>query len=186
MDTFIEQIVQKRKDGKEWAIIAGIVLAFVVLMIVGFLFLPYISMLLPVLLVGAGYGAWYVISAQNKEYEYCVTNGDIDVDMIIARRRRKRLVSVSGRKVEVLLPYDGTVSTAHYQRLVVVAPSLQEEGLWYFTYNSKKNGNTLVVFQPDGRVLNALYGGLTKLVQMETRRAAEAQGLRLDGRRSME
>ena len=30
MDTFIEQIVQKRKDSKEWAIIVGVVLAALV------------------------------------------------------------------------------------------------------------------------------------------------------------
>ena len=183
MDTFIEQIVQKRKDSKEWAIIVGVVLAALVVLAACFLF---ISFLFPFVALGAGYGAWYLISAQNKEYEYCVTNGDIDVDLIIARRRRKRLVSVSGRKIEALLPYDGKVSTAHYQRVVVTAPSANEEGLWYFTYNSKKNGNTLVVFQPDGRVLGALYSGLQKLVQMETRRAAEAQGLRLDSRRIAE
>ena len=183
MDTFIEQIVKKRKDGKEWTIIAAVIFGVLLILMLGFLFGAYISFLMPFVLLGAGYGAWYLISAQNKEYEYCVTNGDIDVDLIIARSRRKRIVSVSGRKVESLLPYTPELPVAGYQRIVVAAPSLQEEGLWYFTYHSKK-GHTLVVFQPEQRVLNALYSGLQKLVQMDTRRAANEKGILLDGRRT--
>ena len=113
-------------------------------------------------------------TARNKEYEYCVTNGDVDIDLITAKRARKRVVSVAGRKIETLLPYDTAKSTAGYQRVVVAAPSLREAGLWSFTYHSKKNGHTLVVFQPEQRVLSALYQGLPKLVQMDTRRAMEA------------
>ncbi|MBQ8683937.1 MAG: hypothetical protein IJ518_05420 [Clostridia bacterium] len=186
MDTFIEQIVKKKKDPKEWAIILAIVMALIVVLAAALLFWAFISILLPFIVLGAGYGAWYVISAQNKEFEYCVTNGDIDIDLIIARRRRKRQVSVAGRKVEALLPFEQGMSTTNYQRIVVAAPSLAEEGLWYFTYHSKKNGNTLVVFQPDQRVLQALYSGLQKLVQIESRRAADAKGIVLDSRRTAE
>ena len=46
------------------------------------------------------------------------------------------------------------VRTMGYQRVVVTAPSLKEDGLWCFTYHSKKNGNTFVVFQPNERVLD--------------------------------
>lgn len=186
MDTFIEQIVQKKKDGKEWAIIVGVIMAALVLLFLCLLFWVYVSFLLPFVVLGVGYGVYYFVSAQSKEFEYCVTNGDIDIDLIIARRRRKRQVSVSGRKVEALLPFDASMSLNGYQRVVVAAPSTQEEGLWYFSYHSKKNGNTLVVFQPDQRVLNALYGGLQKLVQMDTRRAANEKGILLDGRRTAE
>lgn len=185
MDTFIEQIVQKKKDGREWAIIVGVIMALLVVCVLLFLFSGslVVMFLSPFVLVGAGYGGWYLLTAQNKEFEYCVTNGDIDIDCIIARRRRKRLVAVAGRKVESLLPYDSTRSTVGYQRVVMAASSLQEQGLWCFTYRSKKNGHTLVVFQPDTRVLRALYGGTQKLVQMDAHRAAQALGIELDSRR---
>ena len=114
MDTFIEQIVPKKKDGKEWAIIVAVIVGLLVVFLALFLFsgYPFVLMLMPFLLVGAGYGGWYLLTTQNKEFEYCVTNGDIDIDCIIARRRRKRLVSVAGRKIESLLPYDSAKSTA--------------------------------------------------------------------------
>jgi len=181
MDTFIEQIVQKKKGAKEWAIIVAVVLGGLLLLAAALLFVPS---LLIFVLMGVGYGGWWLISGQNSEYEYCVTNGDIDVDQIIARRKRRRLVSVSGRKIESLLPYDPAKPQGMYQRVVVVAPSLDVGGLWQFTYHSKKNGHTLVVFQPEQRVLQALYGGLQKLVQMDTARAARELGIDLSVNRS--
>lgn len=174
MDSFFEQIVKKRKGAKEWAIIAAIILAALALL---FLALMYLGSLIIIATVGIGYGAWWLATTQNVEFEYCVTNGDIDVDRIVARRKRKRLVSVAGRKIRALAPYDPQKPLGKFQRTVMVAPSLSEEGLWYFTYHSKKNGDTLVIFQPDDRVLGAFYEGLPKLTQMDTARAAREAGL---------
>jgi len=177
MDSFCEQIVQKKKGAKEWAIITAVIVGGLALLFLGFL-----MNLLIIALVAVGYGGWWLITTQNVEYEYCVTNGDIDVDQITARRKRKRLVSVAGRKIESLLPFDPAAPMGKYQRTVVVAPSLQDEGLWCFTYHSKKNGNTFVVFRPDERILREFYGGLPKLVQMDTARAARNLGLDLSAR----
>ena len=177
MDTFIEPSVQKKKGAKEWLIIVATVLGALIVLAAGTLFLGGIGLLLFML---AAVGAYYLITAQNREYEYSVTNGDIDIDEIIGKRKRKRQVSVSGRKLECLLPYNpARAASGNFQRTLVAAPSLNESGLWYFTYQSKKNGHTLVVFRPELRVLRALHGGLQKLVQMETDRAMREQGLSL-------
>lgn len=182
MDTFFEQIVKKKKSPVEWAIIIGTLVAAVVLLfaILSTPILMAIPLLPALLMVGIGYGGWWLITSQNIEFEYCVTNGDIDVDLITAKRKRKRIVSVVGRKVESLLPYDAAkVNEKTYQRVVIAAPSKKEEGLWYFTYHSKKSGHTLVVFQPDQRVLSAFFDGLQSLVKIETRRAMQEQGMTL-------
>lgn len=180
MDTFFEQIVKKKKSPAEWAIMVG-TLAVAIVLLFAMLNIP-ILMAMPILptliMVGIGYGGWWLITGQNMEFEYCVTNGDIDIDLITAKRKRKRIVSVVGRKVESLLPYDAAkVNEKAYQRVVIAAPSKKESGLWYFTYHSKKNGHTLVVFQPEQRVLRAFFDGLQSLVKIETRRAMQEQGI---------
>lgn len=176
MDTFFEQIVKKKKTAMEWCGIIGTVVLAVVLAVV--LWLINIPLLSPLLIIGIGYGAWWLVTGLNAEYEYCVTNGDIDIDLIVAKRKRKRIVSVVGRKVESLLPYNAAkVDEKAYQRIVVAAPSKNEAGLWCFTYHSKKSGHTLVVFQPEQRVLHAFFEGLQSLVKIETRRAMQEQGI---------
>ncbi len=176
MDTFVEQIVRKKKDLKESLIILGVSVAAVVLSAVLWIMFQSLS---AIFIVAIGYGAWWLVTSQNKEYEYCVTEGDIDIDVIIAKRKRQRVVSVSGAKLEKLLPYTAQVSLHGYQRVLVAAESPKEDGLWYFTYHSKKNGHTLIVFRPTERVLRALYGGLQNLQQLETKRVASEMGIAL-------
>lgn len=106
MDAFVEQIVKKKKGGKEIGIIVGsLILLAVLLFLVYFFLIPYIRQFFIILAAAAIYGEWWLITEQNVEYEYSVTNGDIDVDQITARRKRKRIVSVPGAKIESLEPY---------------------------------------------------------------------------------
>lgn len=173
MDTFVEQIVAKKKGGREYGIIALVVLGALILTAALFLFIP----MLMILVVGIGYGAWWLITSQNVEFEYSVTNGDIDIDQIVAQRKRKRIVSVAGSKIESLLPYNAAEqANRHYDRVVLAAPSA-EAATWCFNYHSKKNGHTLVVFAPEQRVLDALERGLNKLVQLEMKRKAAQAGV---------
>ena len=86
MDTFFEQIVKKKKTLAEWGIMLGTVfvaaaLVFGILQVKPLMMIPILPTLL---MVGIGYGGWWLITAQNVEFEYCVTNGDIDIDVIIA------------------------------------------------------------------------------------------------------
>ena len=100
MDTFVEQIVAKRKGGKEYAIIFGSLIAALLILAALWLFLLFFIGIFFVLLLTAGIGwlLWYLITMQNVEFEYSVTNGDIDIDQITAQRKRKRIVSVSGKR----------------------------------------------------------------------------------------
>lgn len=182
MDTFFEQIVKKKKGPAEWAIVISVIVAAFALVAVVWIF----GILAAIATLGIVYGAWWLATTQNVEFEYCVTNGDIDVDKIVARRKRTRLVSVAGRKIRALAPYDPAKPLGKFQRTVMAAPSLNEQGLWYFTYHSKKNGDTIVIFMPDDRVLGAFYEGLPKLVQMDTVRAAREAGLTIPAKRSMD
>lgn len=173
MDTFVEQIIVKRKTGKEIAVIVGTLAVAVIAAVVLFYFLFIYSLLFDVIL---GYGAWWLITNQNVEYEYSLTNGDIDIDQITAQRKRKRVVSVAGSKIESAGIYDPAAFTGRkFDRTVMAAPSPYEEGVWYFTYRSKKNGSTLVLFQPEERVLSAFQESLPKLLQLDLKRKAVNQ-----------
>lgn len=169
MDTFVEQIVVKKKDAREKFLVIGVAFLALALMVTVFLIFAPMGFFAPVFLLWAaiGYGAWWVVTMQNIEFEYSITNGDVDIDRIVARRKRNRLVSVRGQKIESAGAYTAAVQNRKFDRVVMTAPSLGEDGLYYFTYHSKKNGSTLVVFMPDERVKDAFYKSLPKLVQMD-------------------
>lgn len=170
MDTFIEQIVAKRKGGKEIGIILltvifGTVFLFALTMLM--MTQTLLVSLIPFVWIGVIAGAWWIITQQNVEFEYCITNGDIDIDVIISRRRRKRIVSVRGSKIEDAGKYRPEQwQNRKIDRFVMTASSLNAENLRYFTYHSKKRGYTVVVFEPNERVSDEFRKGLSGPVRM--------------------
>ncbi len=99
MDIFIERIVERKKTIFDYMIIFSIFFGslFVALAIVLFLGISPIS---TILLIVLGYLVYYLISLRKIEYEYAFTNGELDIDKIIAQRKRKRVFSASCRDFE--------------------------------------------------------------------------------------
>ncbi len=166
MDTFCEQILKQSMDGKRVLIVLASVCGVIALCVVAMLFLPWIF--LPVAAL-SGFGIYWILSMQSWEVEYAVTNGEIDIDRIIARRDRKKLVRVRGEKIESLLPVAKVSFSKKFDRVVMAATS-KSAATWAFTYQGKM-GSTLVLFEPNAEVLDALYKGLPRTVQIETDRA---------------
>ncbi len=168
MDSFVEQLVKKKKSPAQIAAMVVTVVVALLLVAGCVLFMAILGIFAVLAIAAIAYGAWYLLTAQNIEYEYCVTNGDIDIDRIVAQRKRKRIVSVAGRKIESAGRYlPEKWAGRSVDRTVIAAPSAEEEGLYYFSYHSKKRGHTLVVFQPNDRVKDAVYESLPKLIQLD-------------------
>lgn len=165
LDTFVEQIIVRKKTKTQVAYAMLIMALTSILIVFSFLFLGALAL---ILMLPLGYGMWWLLTGMNIEYEYSITNGDIDIDRIIARRKRERVVSVSLQRVESAGQYvPEKFNGRQFDRVVMAAPSEKEEGLYYFNYRSKKRGHSLVVFQPDERIMEAFEAGLPRLVQKD-------------------
>lgn len=163
MDMFVEQLLREKRGLRYFGAMFGLTLAALLLLTLSVLMG---GMFLAFAVVGVGYGWYWCTSMLVTEYEYCVTNGDIDIDRIRGKRRRLRLVSVRGDKIETLAPYAAGCDLSRFNR-VVRCTTGSTTGLWMFTYHSKKNGHTAVIFQPNARVLHALTDGLSPLLRRE-------------------
>ncbi len=169
MDSFSEQIVKQQMDSKRLMIAVGAIVGAVIVSALTALYAVWLT--IPVIAVCV-YGVVWVITSQNWEVEYAVTNGDIDIDRIVARRSRTCIVRVRGAKIESLLPVTAATFQTRYDRVVMAARS-KSTATWAFTYHSKK-GSTLVLFEPNDDVLRALRAGLPRLVQIQTDRAMQS------------
>lgn len=157
-DTFIEKIVQRRKTGQDYLKIVGLLVASFVLLTALMMFGGYISFLVPILLVGIFYGLWYLLTGMNREYEYIVTNGDLDIDVIIARRRRKRIFTGKAKDFEIMAKVNSDdYRDAQRVKHVVLdcSASLQAPDNWFFI-TEYKGQRTLVIFAPDERMLKSM------------------------------
>lgn len=163
MDSYSEQLVKQSMTGKQIAMIAGVIVAAIALWTVVAFFLPMAFIWVA---AGSGVGVYWVASSQSWEVEYNVTNGDIDIDRIVGKRSRKTIVRVRGNKIEQLLPCTKQPE-GQFDR-VVMAASKEQNATWYFTYYSKKNGKTIVLFEPNEKTLAELRRGLNRTVLAQT------------------
>jgi len=160
MDVFVEYIVKKKNGAKELAlqvlIVVGAIALFLLMMYLGAMF-TVVSMVTTLLAFGALYGGYLLITNMNVEYEYIVTNGEMDVDKIIARRRRKRLITANARSFEKFGPFRAADhQNEQYQNRIYACSTPDDPGCFYAVFNHAKLGKTLLVFSPNDRVLNAM------------------------------
>lgn len=159
MDLFVEQIVKKEKNIKEkilqiliWLLAVNLIAAAAVLIFLG---IPF-GMLLFFVIVGIGYGAYKLSCRFEIEYEYSITNGYFDVDKIIAKSKRQRVLSTTCREFEAFGRYDEKEHASKNYKTILTACSEGAEDKWYAALHAKDMGYTLVIFTPNEKVLGTL------------------------------
>ncbi len=156
MDVFIEKIVKKKSDAKSKALTILIIVGVLILSIVA-LGIPFLGMFGIFIVVGLIYGAWILITSFQVEYEYSLTNGELDIDSIIAQRRRKRILTINCKEFELLAPFNEShkreTETPSLKKKIYACTSLDAEGLYFAIFNTTEFGKTLLVFEPDDRML---------------------------------
>ena len=100
MDTFNEQIVKINHGAKNISLKILLWGAALFLSFVTFLFIKYLSTLAIIIVGALFYGAFKLSSRLNVEYEYILTNGELDVDKIIAQSTRRRMVTLKCSDIE--------------------------------------------------------------------------------------
>ena len=78
MDTFFEQIIAVKKNGKAVAAIIGIWLAAFIVCFLLIMFMGFLGTFSLLLAAGALLGAYKLCTRFNLEYEYIVTNGTME------------------------------------------------------------------------------------------------------------
>lgn len=155
MDTFIEKIVVKKKDFRDYLITAGIIIAVLILLPIVFQ-IPVINsmwLLVDALLI---YGAYFLITSRNIEFEYIVTNGDLDIDKIVSKRKRKRIFSANCKEFDIVAKVKSNSYTPQVQSIknrIEAVSSMDSENV-YFVVLNYKGERTAVFFEPDERMLN--------------------------------
>lgn len=98
MDSFMEYMIAEKQTAKTVLKKIGIYFAALLLTFVSFIvMLMFPSVLigfLPMVIAIIFYAAYRITTSFDVEYEYILTNGELDVDKITNKRRRKRLMTI--------------------------------------------------------------------------------------------
>jgi hypothetical protein len=154
MDTFIEKIVKRQKTGKDYFISTGLIFGgFILFLVVSNIkFLASFSL---IIIAGIIYGIYYVSTTRNIEYEFILTNDELDVDKIISRRKRKRIFSSSCKNFDILAGISSgkyTLDVKNIKKRIEAVSSINAPDVFFATLNYKGE-KTVIFFQPDERML---------------------------------
>jgi len=164
MDMFIEKLVTRQRQGKDYAIAAFAVFLTLLLSLISFVLigglaaLAFLVPFLPLIIGGFFFLCYRIISRQNIEFEYSLTNNELDVDKIFARRKRKRIVTVNARNFDIFAP------TSNFQfNQEKGSPALANT---YDCSSSSKDANTyfIIFFGVDGRKSMLIFEPNQKMI----------------------
>lgn len=166
MDVFVEYLVKRQGSPADTMKKVGLVLCTVLVTLLLLAIAPFLgpfSFFVVMGACGAPFGGYYLITNMNVEYEYIMTNHEIDVDKITAQRKRKRLVTADVSTFERFCPYNPQEHNAgDYDNCVMacIAPDAPQTYCAVFQHHTL--GRTLLVFNPDDRILEGVKKALPR------------------------
>ncbi len=164
MDTFFEQITAVKKSGKDIAAITGIwLLAFIICFLL-VLFMGYLGSFSFLLIAGALFGAFKLSCRFNVEYEYIVTNGTMDIDKIINKSSRKRVLSFELATVSRLEKFNQGLLSSVNSKEIVTACNLNDPESYLMVSSTEGKGTSYLIFAPDERVRGAIVKFVPKFI----------------------
>ena len=152
MDTFVEQIIVIKKTSKTWLGYAGITLTALILMTVAYMFLYAIFIPLDFLIF---WGAYKLYTMLNIEYEYIITNSTMDIDKIIAKSSRKRMISFDLSTVLRIEKYTGSLPQ-NITKDCFFACNIDDENAYIVYYKKDGNPQKTFVFAPSEKTISAM------------------------------
>lgn len=173
MDVYIEELMPKQKDKNDWIILIGIIAAGVLLtgLIIWFMILmalknniatQFVLSLGPLAIAGVWYGVYSVCSLRSVEYEYTVINNSIDIDKIMAKKNRKRLISIDIKNATLMAKVDDTEANGVLfnppSRVKIYDYSALDKRMdTYFVDCMADGERCIVLFQPTGKMVESLW-----------------------------
>ena len=153
-DYFTEYLVKRRKNIVDFLIMflaafAGVFITLF-LFLSGLLFVQLIGQVLTIGVVALWWGVYFLITSRSLEFEYIVTNGELDVDKVIGKRKRKRLISVKAKEIELITAEENYRGNAD---VVIDASSRNGVSKNFVLITAKDGKRTKIIFNPSEKML---------------------------------
>ena len=151
-DYYTEQLVKKQAGIKDIVIKAALVAVTIVSVLIVFLFpfgiiLPVLAVILDVLM----------FRRLNVEYEYLFVNGDLDIDKIMNKSKRKRVFSMNVSDLEMLAPADAVELRQYQNAKVYDYSSGTGQARVYALITANQGEVKKILFEPNETIVEGFF-----------------------------
>lgn len=173
MDTFTEELVVKKNTSKDIVKLVVYLLAIftvpAILILLGVTVNFYFIIVAICAAFFAVYGSYYLVTGLYKEFEYAVTNSNITVDRVIAKRSRKRVISVDIKRFNTLKKLkDSDFAKKDYRKIFKASITPDGDDVYGAEMHLEKfGGECLLLFSPGEKTLDAMKPYLKNTIKAE-------------------
>lgn len=155
-DSYVEQLVKRQNSTLQTGLRVGAVVSAVVITYIMMLLIGIISLVAAFALV---YGVYYVFIMTSIEYEYVLVNGELTVDTVYGKNRRKKSGTFDIKKSEVIAPLKSDYGAMYHKNMQMKAfdfTSGMDENKVYLMVAPYGAGTAKVYFEPNEDMINAM------------------------------
>lgn len=166
MDIFLEQIVKHKKSAVDYVKIVLMTVLAVILIAIGFvanfIYGRYLFGLGYLVIAAICYGYYLLIGMFNVEYEYILTNDEMDIDKIVAKKGRKHVTEINFREIELCARVNDSEYSAEanntdgFVSIIDASGNKNDDNVYFVDYHTD-SGKCRVYFQPTEKIIDAVY-----------------------------
>lgn len=150
-DIYTEQLVKRKNTGRITAEKIALLLVTIAVFCLG-LMIPYVGILFLIMIIVDV----YLFRSMNVEYEYLYINGNIDIDKIMSKSRRKKVFEMNVSELELLAPA-GSPELRPFQGVKATDYTSGEEGRSVYEMIVLKNGEKRkIMFEPNATIIDGM------------------------------
>ena len=157
-DVFVEQIVKRNMSVGGLAIRIGSIFLVLVALVIG---VPMLGMLGITLAVLLGYVVYLAFVYTSVEYEYSMVNGELTIDKILGKRKRKPGEEYNIRNASIFAKADhpDIVNQARNITKISYCSGRNVDNVYAMILDDVGGvkGSLLVTFEPDEKMVDAIY-----------------------------
>ena len=162
MDIFVEHMVKRKKTVMDYLKVLFVLIGgFFIVLVTPFLFvvIPSIGSLSLAIVVLIVYIMYKLVTSVNLEYEYILTNSELDVDKIVNLRTRKKMAEVNFHKID----FFGKISSPEYNKYLkdnsvkkIFACKDIKDAETFFVVFENNEGKKMLMFSPSEKMIKSI------------------------------
>lgn len=156
-DVFHEQLVKRVGNSKNIMVKALTIVACIIVLFIA-LSIEVLALFIIPIIIAEVVVVVFIFRRQNIEFEYIVTNSELDIDKVINMSKRKHLFTIDAKSIVSMTKYENIDRIPQFkstEKTVDASSGVHDENTQAFIANVKGK-TTTIIFDPNEDIYKAL------------------------------